>query len=31
MKWLQGYMSNNLDSLEGGYVGDYIGEYYRDY
>ena len=23
------YMSRNLNSLKGGYMGDYIGDYYR--
>ena len=23
------YMSHNLNSLQGSYIGDYIGEYYR--
>ena len=25
------YMSHSLNSSEGGYVGDYVGEYYRVY
>ena len=25
------YMSYNLNSLKGGYVGDYIWDYYRGY
>ena len=24
-------MSNNLNSLKGGYIGDYIGDYYNGY
>ena len=25
------YMSHSLNSLKGGYIGDYIGEYHRGY
>ena len=25
------HMSYNLNSLKGGYIGDYLGEYYRGY
>ena len=25
------YMSHNLNSLKGGYIRDYIGDYYRGY
>ena len=25
----RGYMSHSLNSLKGGYIGDYIGDYYR--
>ena len=25
------HMSYSLDSLKGGYIGDYIGHYYRGY
>ena len=26
-----GYMSYSLNSLKGGYIEDYIGDYYRGY
>ena len=26
-----GYMSHSLNSLKGGYIEDYIGDYYRGY
>ena len=26
-----GYMSCSLNSLKGGYIGEYIGDYYRGY
>ena len=25
------HMSHSLNSLKGGYIGDYTGEYYRGY
>ena len=25
------HMCHSLNSLKGGYIGDYIGEYYRGY
>ena len=27
----KGYMSYSLNSLKGGYIGNYIGDYYRGY
>ena len=28
---ISSYMSNGLNSLKGGYIGDCIGNYYRGY
>ena len=25
----QGYVSHSLNSFKGGYIGDYIGDFYR--
>ena len=31
METRKSHMSYSLNSLKGGYMGDYIGDYYRGY